>query len=365
MSLNKARVIGANGAFRNPPASIVAARQFAIIDVSPDTDYRLRINDTVTTSSITISWAGTGPIFSEEIPFMIVGEVPDALSIPDARPRKRPRRPSRPSRRRKAARRKRKGPQKEDPAKVARRGAGTMRATRSAWVPLFALALLFSLAGCTRSLEMAYTPSLYRLPQADQWKGKPLGVAKLEDRRSMIDRTEPQSLGYVMQQGAWRFGLTYQGREYVPVSDLVQALFVDEFVRAGLETKAIPQVLTKDSVPAMRAAGEQAGVAYVLGGRILVFEIVNEDKFWTVVSRRSITLEITVVQVASGESLLDTTSAQTDRRDEGMGIRHSTNVDRLMNTVFRQVVTQVVEQVAAKLALDPRDVNVRVSLLTE
>jgi len=106
VSLNKARVIGANGTFRHPPASIVAARQFAIIDVSPDTDYRLRINDTVTTSSITISWAGTGPIFSEEIPFMIVGEVPDALSIPDARPRKRPRRPSRPSRRRKAVPRK-------------------------------------------------------------------------------------------------------------------------------------------------------------------------------------------------------------------------------------------------------------------
>jgi len=100
VSLNKARVIGANGTFRHPPASIVAARQFAIIDVSPDTDYRLRINDTVTTSSITISWAGTGPIFNEEIPFMIVGEVPDALSIPDVRSRKRPRRPRRPPRRR-------------------------------------------------------------------------------------------------------------------------------------------------------------------------------------------------------------------------------------------------------------------------
>ncbi len=100
VSLNKARVIGANGTFRHPPASIVAARQFAIIDVSPDTDYRLRINDTVTTSSITISWAGTGPIFNEEIPFMIVGEGPDALAILDVRSRKRPRRPSRPSRRR-------------------------------------------------------------------------------------------------------------------------------------------------------------------------------------------------------------------------------------------------------------------------
>ena len=100
VSLNKARVIGANGTFRHPPASIVAARQFAIIDVSPDTDYRLRINDTVTTSSITISWAGTGPIFNEEIPFMIVGEVPDALSVPDVRPRRRPPRSRKPSRRR-------------------------------------------------------------------------------------------------------------------------------------------------------------------------------------------------------------------------------------------------------------------------
>ena len=91
----------------------------------------------------------------------------------------------------------------------------------------------------------------------------------------------------------------------------------------------------------------------------------NEDKFWTIVSRRSVTLEITVVHVPSGESVLDMTAAQTDRRDEGMGVRHSTNVDRLMNTVFRLVVTQVVEQVAAKLALDPRDVNVRVSVVTE
>ena len=106
VSLNKARVIGANGTFRHPPSSIVAARQFAIIDVSPDADYRLRINDTVTTSSITISWAGTGPIFNEEIPFMIVGEVPDALSIPDVRPRRRSPRSRKPSRRRATRRKK-------------------------------------------------------------------------------------------------------------------------------------------------------------------------------------------------------------------------------------------------------------------
>jgi len=31
---------------------------------------------------------------------------------------------------------------------------------------------------------------------------EPLAIAKLEDRRALIDRTESQSLGYVMQQNS-------------------------------------------------------------------------------------------------------------------------------------------------------------------
>ncbi len=230
-------------------------------------------------------------------------------------------------------------------------------------VLLIVVSMIVVSTGCTRSLEMTYSPSLYRVAQADQLRGIVLGIGKFEDRRSWVDRTEPQSLGYVMQAGAWRFGLTHQGREYVPVADLVQTLFVDEFGRAGVEAKAIAQELTKDNAAAMRAAGEQNGAAYVLGGRILIFEIVNEQKFWSVTSRRAVTLEINLLQVRSGELALDTTVTETDRRGEGMGVLHSTNVDRVMNTVFRQVVTQVVEQVAAKLALDPAQIDVRVTLL--
>ena len=107
-----------------------------------------------------------------------------------------------------------------------------------------------------------------------------------------------------MQSGPWRFGLTYQKQEFVPVADLLQSLFVDEFVRAGIDAKPIVQVLTKDSAPALRAAGEQHGVAYVLGGRVHVFEIVNEQGFWTITSRRSVTLEINLVQVRRVRSLL-------------------------------------------------------------
>lgn len=225
------------------------------------------------------------------------------------------------------------------------------------------VSLAVALSGCTRSLEMTYNPAAYRLPQSDVLRGVALGVAKFEDRRAWIDRTEPQSLGYVMQQGSWKFGLTYQGKEYIPVQDLVQAILVDEFRRAGLEqVTAIPDVLTKDAAPAMRTAAAQQRLGYVLGGRIHVFEIVNEVGFWTVTSRRAVTLEIHLLQAGIGGLALDTTVSQLDRQGEGMGVRHSTNVDRLMNTVFRQVVTSVVEQVAAKLALAPRDVRVHLVL---
>jgi hypothetical protein len=236
--------------------------------------------------------------------------------------------------------------------------------TRRFWIVFGGwLVTTLVLTGCTRSLEMTYTPSLYRLPRADQLTGVSLGIAKLEDRRSWVDRSEPESLGYVMQSGSWRFGLTHQGRDYVPVPDLIQALFVDEFSRAGIEVKPLPEVLTKDGVTAMRAAGEKHATSYALGGRVHVFEIVNEQGFWTVTSRRSITLEISVVQVRTGELVFDSTVASSDRRGEGMGVLHSTNVDRLMNTVFRQVVTQVVEQVAAKLALDASDIDVRITMI--
>ena len=101
VSLRKARTIGADGDFTRTPATIVAARQFKIFDVEPDTDYRLRINDTVSTTAMRIRWAGTGPIFHEEIPFMVVGDVPESRAGRPARPR--PRRPR--ARRRKKARR--------------------------------------------------------------------------------------------------------------------------------------------------------------------------------------------------------------------------------------------------------------------
>jgi hypothetical protein len=60
---------------------------------------------------------------------------------------------------------------------------------------------LVTVTGCTRSLEMTYNPAAYRLAQGDQLRSVAIGIGKFEDRRSWIDRTEPESLAYVMQQG--------------------------------------------------------------------------------------------------------------------------------------------------------------------
>jgi len=229
-------------------------------------------------------------------------------------------------------------------------------------LPVAGLLAISALSGCTRSMPISYQPSLYRLPQADQLKGIGLGVAKLEDRRTLIERSNPESLSYVMRSGAWRFGLTYQNQEYVPVADLVQTLFVDEFARAGVETKAVPKILTRENPADMRAAGEQAGMAYVLGGSLLLFEIVNATNGWVVTSRRGITLAISLVRVRDGSVVLDKIVSTSDQEESAAGAPVR-SFDRLMNSVFRRVVTQIVEEVSAKLALGASDVDTRVTAL--
>jgi hypothetical protein len=80
--LRKRREIGANGRFVESPASIVAARQFDVLTGAGGTDFRGQISDTVTRDSITISWdAPAGRVDQEEIPFLVVGEVPEGVAV--------------------------------------------------------------------------------------------------------------------------------------------------------------------------------------------------------------------------------------------------------------------------------------------
>ena len=58
---------------------MVAARQFDIVPVGRD--FRVNLSDTVTRDSINIRWRPSRRIDQEEIPFMVIGEVPDPVPV--------------------------------------------------------------------------------------------------------------------------------------------------------------------------------------------------------------------------------------------------------------------------------------------
>jgi hypothetical protein len=82
IQLRKEQEIGPRERFLRRPVMIVAARQFAIMALSDNP--RVKLNDTVTRDSIRIGWstsARTARVDQEEIPFLVIGEVPDFVQI--------------------------------------------------------------------------------------------------------------------------------------------------------------------------------------------------------------------------------------------------------------------------------------------
>jgi hypothetical protein len=80
--LRKEQEIGPRERFVRRPVSMVAASQFAIFALSNNP--RVKLNDRVTRDSITVGWstsARTARIDQEEIPFLVIGEVPDMVTI--------------------------------------------------------------------------------------------------------------------------------------------------------------------------------------------------------------------------------------------------------------------------------------------
>jgi uncharacterized protein YlxP (DUF503 family) len=231
--------------------------------------------------------------------------------------------------------------------------------------PLVAAALLAAvlLTGCTRSLEYTYKPAVARLGGADKAARMSIGVATFSDKRSWIDAGDEKGRSYIAQQDAWRFGITHDGREFIPVDELLQTLFVRELGNAGFQARPLDSVASKGTATALRDAGSKAGATFALGGDILVFEFVNEQGFWTITSRRAVTLALYLARVSDGQPVVDSTFTETQREGEGMGVMHTTNVDKLMNGVLKTVIQRVVAEVAQKLEVSAADVSVRLAIL--
>jgi len=82
VSVVERATIGPAGRFVATPAKIIALRQIRLIAASPMPDYEFRLADEISRDSIRIRWNGVGPAFSEEVSYMVIGEVPDSAPAP-------------------------------------------------------------------------------------------------------------------------------------------------------------------------------------------------------------------------------------------------------------------------------------------
>ena len=69
----------------------------------------------------------------------------------------------------------------------------------------------------------------------------------------------------------------------------------------------------------------------------------------TVTSRRSVTLALTLTDRKGAKLVDEQLFSENERENEGMGVMHSTNVDKLFNHVFKKVVGDVLAKLQPQL----------------
>ncbi len=200
-------------------------------------------------------------------------------------------------------------------------------------IRLTALLFVVALTGCTRALVATYEPGVDL--ENNVISGKKLAVHPFEDERSWIDAGNEKSTSFIAKQGAWKFGLKYEGVEYQPVSLILQDVFIKDFKEVGVDAYK---------------ASETSDPAYSLKGRILNFEFENETGVWTVTSRRHVSLALTLLDPDGNELLAGELFNEVSRENEGMGVLHSTNVDKLMKDALKKVVVGVINRTNVKLS---------------
>lgn len=198
------------------------------------------------------------------------------------------------------------------------------------------ITIVFAVSGCTRSFKATYKEGLSINNNAIS--GTKIAVNKFEDERAWIDSSNEKSYSFIAQQGLWKFGLTYEGQKYIPVATMLQNIFVKEFKALGADAFA-------NQDPSVRSQ-------YNLSGKILNFEFENEVGFWTVTSRRHISLAILLTNESGEQILTNEVFSELDRENEGMVVMHDTNVNKLMNISLKKVITSIVEKINAEYSFN-------------
>jgi hypothetical protein len=221
-----------------------------------------------------------------------------------------------------------------------------------------ALLTLLTSTACTRSITLNYQPGLALNRPVKSTSAK-IGVARFEDKRAWVKPGDSETESYISSAGSWKFAMGYKDKEYMPVNELVQALFVEEFQRGGLKAQALDNQGKWDEDSLVKL-GKDNQLDYVVGGKILGFEFANDTGVVTVDSRRTVTLSLDILRVDGKVPSNSRIFTETVNENEGMGVLHSTNVDKLVNGVFKKVLGEIILKVSDQLAMDANNIALKV-----
>lgn len=212
---------------------------------------------------------------------------------------------------------------------------------------LFAVLMIGGLAssGCTRAIRANYSPQLQASSLSVPVPAQTFAVARFTDRRQWVSGGSVKSQSFIASAGPWKFGISRDGSSYTPVNEFVQDVTIRELNNAGFKATALSTVSDGGNVEELKTAAK--GSHYAVGGKILTFEFANDAGIVTVESRRTVSLQLTLVEVASGKPLIDGKVYQEgENTNEGMAVMHSTNVNRLVQGPLLKVVRSIAQDLA-------------------
>ena len=221
-------------------------------------------------------------------------------------------------------------------------------------VLLIIAGLVVMTMGCSKSIPVSYqtgsniSVNIVRPTVGRTMKDIKIGIARFKDLRPLVKQDKPKTESYITPDA--NVGITYQGREFFPVKNMIQEILVNEFKNAGFNAKPIDEVLSNESKQDIQMAGKKNGVDYVIGGDIVDFQFFYQSR-WTANLQSDVSLNIFLGKVQENKMLLNTSFTEKNEKNffwEG-GEMLEITAERLINTIFKGVVMQVIQNVAEKL----------------
>ena len=206
--------------------------------------------------------------------------------------------------------------------------------------------LLLVVSGCATastplSVDVRYNADAAKLQNAEALAGARIAVGRFRDSRPRR-AGDMHAASYVGHDGSYDVGLTWRGRTFTAVPEVVQGLMVEELEHAGLSVEAVDATIRPGDSEAARAAGEKAHGDVVLGGEIheLIFKAPDA-------AHPSVRIDVQLFEGLTGKPLAKFTIAGSQNGDGDE--RPQQRVDELLERSFKPASHRLVERLSQEV----------------